>query len=194
MAPKPGNAFAQHNLQRQKVLDIQAPEADLPSTPMTTMSMFIGPESPRIETKKPSELKISSNTDAPRNTTTARYRFGKQVSTESPGAATAAAAYSAGISEHSSHSKPSEGLSYVKSRFNGKNKNKASGSSAQPSTTPAPCQRLSHTSNSAVMPNMRTRETIPEATRKTRQALPNRFIPSAISTSTTQSIMTRQSQ
>jgi hypothetical protein len=194
MAPKPGNAFAQQKeLLRQKDLEIQPREEDSPSTPMTTMSMFIGPDLPQVEHEEPAELKTPTNFDPLHKPITGRGILGKRSFTDPLGATTAA--HSTGIEGPSSFGKQSSGLGYIKSRFTGKiKKSKIPEQPSQPFTTWAPSEYPSNSNSSAAMSYVRRAEAAPEAAHTMRESFPSQPRLSHFSTTTTQSIATRQSQ
>jgi hypothetical protein len=193
MAPKPGNAFAQQKeLQRQKDLEIQPPEEHLPSTPMTTMSMFIGSELLQVNHEEPTELGSLTNVDPLHKPATSRGKLGKRAFTDPLGARTA---HYTGTTEPSSVGKQASGLGYIKSKFTAMSKKK--GTPEQPShpfTKPAPSESPFNSISSPTMPNSRRIE-VPEATRTPRERDPSQPLPGHLSTTTTaQSIATRQSQ
>jgi hypothetical protein len=193
MAPKPGNAFAQQKeLQRHEILETQYRDEDFPTTPTTTMSMFIDPDLTQIGSQAIAELKTPINVDHSHKPVTGRGKLGKRAFTDPLVATTS---HFPGTIEPSSFDKQSSGLGYIKSKFTSRSKkNNDFEPPVQPSTKPAPSEYLSNTPNSATISNTRKTEAAPEAAPITRQKLPSQPLPSHLSTTTTQSIATRQSQ
>ena len=194
MAPKPGNAFAQQKeLQQQEKLDNKPREADMPDTPMTTMSMFIGPDLPSVDSEGPAELKTPTNVDPSNKGTTGRRKQGQRAFTDP---AAVANSQSAGPPDISFTGKQSSGFNYIKSKFAGKSrKNKDSEISSQPSTNPAPSEYLSSTLNSAAWSNFCRIGAAPEAAPAAMaEKLPSQPLPSHLSTATTRTVATPESR
>ena len=195
MAPKSGNAFAQQKeLQRQNQLETKPREGDAPGTPMTTMSMFIGPDVARVDNEGPIELKNHPNVDPLQKPATGRRKLGQRAFTD-PLDLGATTTHLAGATEPSSFGKQSSGLDYIKSKFTGKSKkSKDSESSSQPSRKPAPSGHLSNTPSSVTMSNIRRIEAAPEAAPTMLEKISTQPLPSHLSTVTTRTVATPQSQ
>ena len=194
MAPKPGNAFAQQKeLQQHKELDNKPREADMPDTPMTTMSMFIGSDLPQVNSERPAELKTPTNVDPSNKSATGRRKQGQRAITDPT-----AAAYSqsAGPPEILSSGKQTSGFNYIKSKFAGKSrKNKDFEISLQSSANPEPSEYLSSTPSSAAWSNSRRIGAAPEAAPAAMpEKLPSQPLPSHLSTATTRTVATLESQ
>jgi hypothetical protein len=83
MPPKPGNVFAQPTeVQRQRDLETPNSNGDTPDSPVTTMSMFIGPDFPQGEPEGPAELNTPTNIDRSPKISTARGNMGRRSFTD----------------------------------------------------------------------------------------------------------------
>lgn len=177
MPPKPGNAFAQQKeLQRLEELETKHRDEDMPGTPATTMSMFIGPDVPHVQKGVLPDLKFPTSFDLSQKPAAGRRRLGQRAFTDPLDPTTT---HSAAATDSSSFGKSSSGLGYIKSKITGKSKKyKDSESSSQSIINPAPSQYLSN------MPNLRN-----EAMKG-----PSQPLPSHLSLATTQTAATPPSR
>lgn len=186
MPPKPGNAFAQQKeFQRQRELETQNSDGDTPGSPMTTMSMFIGPDFPPGEPEGPADLKMPTNTDRSQRISTSRGKMGKRSFTDPTSASTA---HSTITTEPSSLGKQSSGFGYIKSKLTGRSKRKDSESPAQSFTKPATSEYTLD------MPIIWGNEVMSKVVPTTREKLPSQPLPSHVSTATMQTVATPQSR
>jgi len=192
MPPKPGNAFAQQKeFQRQRELEAQNSDGETPDSPMTTMTMFIGPDLPPGEPEGPAEVKTPTNTGRSRRISTSRSKMGKRSFTDPTSASTA---HSAITTEPSSLGKQSSGFGYIKSKLTRGSKRKDFESSAQSFTKPAPSEYTPDMPSTKILPIIWRNEAMSKVVLTTREKPPSQPLPSHLSTATMQTVATTQSR
>jgi hypothetical protein len=192
MPLKPGNAFTQRKeFQQQRELETQNSDEDTPGSPMTTMSIFIGPDFPPGEPEGPAEVKTPANTDRSQRISTARGKMGKRSFTDPISASTA---HPTITTESSSLGKQSSGFGYIKSKLTGRSKRKDFESPAQSFTKLAPSEYTPDMPSTKVLPITWRNEAMSKVVPTTHEKLPSQPLPSHVSTATMQTVATPQSR
>jgi hypothetical protein len=174
----------------KRELETQDSDGDTPSSPMTTMSMFIGPDFPPGEREGPAEIKTPTNTDRSQRISTARGKMGKRSFTDPISASTA---HPTITTEPSSLGKQSSGFGYIKSKLTGKSKRKDFESPAQSFTKLAPSEHTLDMPSTKTVPIIRRNDAMSKAIPTTCEKLPSQPLPSHASTATMQTVVTLQS-
>jgi hypothetical protein len=189
MPPKPGNAFAQQKeFQRQRE---QKGDGDTPGSPMTTMSMFIGPDFPQGRLEEPAELQTPTNIDRSPKISTARGNMGRRSFT---GPISVSATHSTITTEPSSLGKQPSGFGYIKSKLTGKSKRRDFESPAQSFTKPAPSEYTPDTPSMKILPIILRNDATSKVVPTTREKPPSQPLPFHVSTATMQTVATPQSR